>query len=69
MKTFIGIPVESLVSDRDFSMDGTVLHVNVKINHPDKVITLQMYLIVMIFFSQRSRVVLAQKGMIVEFEM
>lgn len=49
MEAFIGIPVESSMSDSDFSMDGTVPRVNVKINHPDNVVTLQMYLIVMNF--------------------
>lgn len=40
--------LDFLHSYSDF-MDGTVSHVNIKINHPDNVVTLQIYLIVMNF--------------------
>jgi len=40
------------MTDSNFSMDGTVPQVNVKINHPDNVATLQMYLVVMNFLTE-----------------
>lgn len=68
MEAFIGISLELSPIDSNFSMDWTETHMNIKINLPDNVVTLQMYLIVMIFFSGRFRVGLAQRGMIAEFE-
>jgi len=50
VEAFIGISLESSPIDSNFSMAWTETHMNVKINLPDNVVTLQMYLIVMIFF-------------------